>query len=44
MIGKKSGDDSIMYLDKTNVSFHRKVFHCALSITLAELWIMFSMF
>ena len=33
-----------MYLDTTNVNFHRKLFHCALSITLAELWIMFSMF
>lgn len=41
---KKSRDNSILYLETTDVSCHRKVFHCVLSMALAELWIMFSLF
>ena len=41
MIEKKSRDDSILYLETTDVSFQRKVFHCALSMASAELWIFF---
>lgn len=41
MIEKKPRDDSILYLETTDVSFQRKVFHCALSMALAELWIFF---
>ena len=41
---KKSRDNSILYLETIDVSCPRKVFHCALSMALAELWIMFSLF
>ena len=41
---KKSRDNSILYLETTDVSCPREVFHCALSMALAELWVMFSLF